>query len=581
LARINDEAGGAERKGLIYEIFVALAVESAFGSLPQIAPALKGVIADQDIVWPGAAAPSLIISVTHWGGHAAANKKFWRVHEDLYESFQSYPNAIFGSVVFDRDPNSDENLCLLLEGMTAGVGISDLNFPAIRDLQLEVSTAELQRRFGSGQEMLPRAKSIMKLDKTFRDNVTALGRFIKIRAAKHKRSTELTSILTRATSSKSPVFRDPGRNIAYFKLALVALLDIGADLNTIFEHADRKSWNDLPLELESRLVANGCLEEQDGLLDVEYKPTVILRQLIDQGLTWCEEQLALLQSIASDTDHPLYAFHDQLEDVIDSAGCKKRLDVLLSIKNATELYELLREWNHGMNRCWPIDYMLAIQRENPGGRNFGFPKLSQLLGVNHIGGISPLPKYASGDTRSLDAVAIKKLAGILFKLLKSSGPQATTVKVIQKNRRTTLMKKFSVLDACAIQKLKILMPGADVKGASSVSHPLRALCGNQRAGSTDFNIIISANGKRAVIFIAAVYETTHKHKEVSGRLRTARSTGRITSSDLCLLLIDGNFLADDARGQRIQMMKDAGWGGAYFLNEINQMAEHISVHLGC
>ena len=118
-------------------------------------------------------------------------------------------------------------------------------------------------------------------------------------------------------------------------------------------------------------------------------------------------------------------------------------------------------------------------------------------------------------------------------------------------------------------------------GKKRVRHPATDAAKNRSAGATDFNLKIEWKNKRVWIFVAATYETTHKHKELSGRLRGAKAAGDVGSNDLAVILADGNLLFASSRAERIKMMSDAGWGGAYYLNELEQLGNDISSFLGC
>ena len=578
-----DDSGSSERKGLIYEVFAALAMEHAFGTMPVIQPKLKNVIADQDLAWPDEEAPRLVASVTHWGSHDAANKKFWRVHEDLFELHAAYPKAGFLSIVFDRNPNSDQNLCMLLEAITSNLAISDLNCPIVLDLQDQVATAALQKRFGSGiEQVIDKARSLLKSDVEFNRQIAELGDCIRRLFHNWERTDILEEVVARGTASPANHFRDPGHEVTYFKQALLVLIDIGSSLKDVIECGLRESWGELPESTLSMLVNNGSIREKAFSLEVEYEATEVMAQLIARGYTWCNRQLCLLQEITSDKDHALYAYHDHLSDVIDREGCERRLQAFISTTNPDDLVDLILDWNHGLNRCWPIDYAIILHRENVRGKSFGVKKLSSIAGIPYSGApIScPLPRYASGDTSQLSRKQIENLAHEILELRRTWRASSINVSCIQKDRRVSLLKKFSALDAVLENYFRRVLPSAKIHSSVSIRHPLHEKSNNAHAGSTVYNLCIEANGRRTFVFIIAAYGTGHKHKEVSGRLRAAIAAGSITPDDLCLLLIDGNLLSDTSRTNRIEMMKSAGWSGAYTLDQLDDMTVDIASHLG-
>lgn len=574
--------GGAERRGLIYEIFVALAVENAFGSMPETGTKIDRVIADQDIIWPNAKTPKLVISVTHWGSHEAANKKFWRIQEDLFENHSANPKVKFCSVVFDRNAGSDQALCNLLDSITLGGGISDLNCAAIPALQLRVAGAAKLRAFGSGAEnMLARTREMIATDTIFLGEIRELGELILAFYQKRRERTSVASVvLSTASVTNTKAFKLKKYRTTHFKPALIALINAGDfAADAISKYHDLDSLDPTAAQ---HLFRAGLVREKSDSLSGDLEPTDLLNLLFNQGLEWCKDALVSIQNVTRDTSHALYAYHDHIADVTDTSSCKERLKLLLSCKTEAELEMLVLSSSHGMNRVWPLDYAIAIQRSIAPSREYGVQKLSRDADIPYTGApvSCPLPCYITGDRRRLSVHEVKKLSFVIFGFSKSWSTASASVFTIQADRKITLMKKLSVLDVLLETRLRKSLPSDFEVGPSIVRHALSGLVGNVHAGSTEFNIKISHGESCGFIFILSSFEATHKHKEISARLRVARAAGAVRSEDLCMLIVDGNILSDESDGLRVQMLCEAGWDAIYFFDELDSLVNQVCSHFG-
>jgi len=574
-----NEAVSAERKGAVYEAFVAVALERAFGGSSELATALKGVIADQDVIYPSAASPTIVVGVTHWGSHEAAKMKFWRIHEDFFEVRAAFPTAVFFSVVFERNEASDRNLCALIEHFLGGCAVSDINCEAIADLQSEVATADLLGRFGAGRQSIREyVDSLVKSDRSFRNTIDRLGAELRKRRDAFSPGPELQAQWRRGLKKTDSYFRDPGDREVQYKPALICLIDVGNDISTVIAHAG--DWSRLSLNLKQRLLSKELIVEDPYSLDANaFVVSPQLQLLIERGTSWCEGTLSRVRMLVSDTGHPFYSLRDHIEDVVDGFGCQRRISLLMACQSVEELYRLLGEWGEGMQRCWPLDYSMAIERAHTLAGEYGMQKLSNELRIRYIGGISPLPKFAGGDKAALSNEQRKSLAKVLMGKKRAWNRRQVTIDVIQRDRRITLMKKLPVLDMVLEAELRSRIPDVQFERAVRVRHPSHLSCANRSAGATDFNFCTSGPNGKVWIFVAATYETTHKHKEVSGRLRGAMAAGSIVASDTCLLLIDGNLLKGGDRVDRIRMLRAAGWQGAFFLDECDALASAIRTAL--
>ena len=571
----------AERKGLAYEAFVAVAVEKAFGSAPEIGTKLKGVIADQDVIWPSAIKPQVVISVTHWGSHEAAKMKFWRVHEDLFEVLGASENVAFVSVVFDRNEGSDQNLCQLLDHVTMGRGISDVNCAVIEKLQYRVSTEANLREFGVGKEvMVERTRNKCASDPEFAKEILSLGKAIEACVSRKSNDRNIADLVRKASLTRSAAFRSPRNCETYFKPALIALIDAGPACLAALDQ--KTGFDELPkLDLVDLMRAGLVRERSDSLIG-ELEGTELFEQLRKQGIAWCKQVLTILRQTTADKSHALYAYHDHIADVTDSSGCKERVDKLMNCATSRDVYDLLSNPGAEMNRCWPIDYALAIQRSITPAKEYGVQKLSLAAGIPYEGApvSCPLPRFVSGQKDKLSKLELKQLASVIFDLKRGWDLVAASSRTVQIDRKITLMKKLSVLDVVLEYFLKSMIANDVTMSPFIARHPLSAKVGNAIAGSTEFNFRLSTKTKSAFIFVAASYEATHKHKELSGRLRAARAAGWVREDDLCLILADGNLFSDSSASERASMLRSAGWRGAYYLDEISFISQSLREHFG-
>jgi hypothetical protein len=572
--------GGSERRGLVYEFFVALAVEYSFKSMPEVGTLLKGVIADQDVIWPTGLDPKLVISVTHWGSHDAANKKFWRVHEDLFEVYSAGADSKFCSVVFERNDGSDVALCELINQITLGRGISDINCPAIPLLQARVATAAQLRYFGGGKDViLSQTRALMAEDAQFRKEIRVLGAAI-LRCYQNPEIDypEAALVLSAASKRKKYSLRPTRYRTTYFKPALIALLDAGGAVGAGLEMYE--FLDSLDPSTARSLMRAGLVRERSDSLSGELEATSLLTQLHEQGAAWCSQAIDAMRRVTRDRNHPLYAYHDHILDVTDTPGCQERLNILLGCASWREVAGLIENSAQGMNRVWPLEYTMIIQRAVTPSREYGMQKLSRAAGIPYVGApIScALPRYASGDRRRLSDVQIQNLAKVIFDLKGKWTASVTTPTVIQADRKITLMKKLSVLDVLLEVALRESLPAETSIAPFIARHPLCQFSENVLAGSTEFNFRVAHGRRSCFLFIASSFEATHKHKEVSGRLRAARAAGWIQEDDYCALMVDGNILSDDTSEPRVRMLAEAGWTSILFFDQLPVLVREVRAH---
>jgi glutamine phosphoribosylpyrophosphate amidotransferase len=79
----------------------------------------------------------------------------------------------------------------------------------------------------------------------------------------------------------------------------------------------------------------------------------------------------------------------------------------------------------------------------------------------------------------------------------------------------------------------------------------------------------------------SAYDTSHKHKEVSGRIRTTKLSNEYpnSSDNKHILVIDGTILGN-APESIVKMMYQAGWDEIYYADELDEMASDIAIYLG-
>jgi hypothetical protein len=564
-----------EAKGLLYEGFVDCALERLYPGRVEWHPHLGGVIAEQDFVVRKGEKLWLVVGVTHWGSHETAKMKLWRIHEDVFEVHQAYPEAIFVHILFEQ--RTEASLAQLVAALCGGAAVSEKDCAALAALQSYAGSDAEVRSFGRGQDAVRTAcRERSATDPRFRAAIDGLARAITAAVARHQRSPQLKQFLAsaRKPAGKTAPFEFSGPRRTHVKEALLALLQLGsAGVREVFAcHARGR------LDALARLAAlreHKLLNTANGILPM---PAPALAQLLALGQEWVQAQLTLLERALRDPAHRAYAYLDHYRDMTDRAGCAARLARLCSCRTARDMAALLRARSGMHSRCWPLDYFLAVERRHHKGK-FGHTKLSTELGLKCIGGVSPLPRFAAGNLTRLDAAKVKHLARLMLARIAQWDPTRATADTIQADRRTTLLKKLPALEILVHEHLRRSLPGATVVCERAVRHPLAVASAKPQAGTTEFNFQLTAGSRTALLFLVSSTEATHKHKELSGRLRAAWAAG-LPPDTRCLLLIDGNFLAGGDADLRQRMLGEAGWDRALYLDEMDRLTQRLAHDLG-
>jgi hypothetical protein len=564
-----------EAKGLLYEGFVHFALERLYPGRVEWHPYLGGVIAAQDFVVRKGDKPWLVVGVTHWGSHETAKMKLWRIHEDVFEVYQAYPHALFAHVLFEQ--GTEAGLARLVAALCGGAAVSQEECGAIPVLQTYAASDRAVRAFGRGRdEIRAGCRDHYARDLRFRKAINELAQAIAAAVARHRRGSLLKQFLAsaRRPPGKSTGFAFSGPRVTNFKAALVALLQLGsAGVREVFVHSARGGPGGLVKM--TALAESGLLSTDSGILPT---PTPALTQILVLGEEWAQRQLTLLERALRDPAHRAHPYQVHFCDVAEPCACAARLARLRACRTERDLTALLGDRADGRTRCWPLDYFLAIERKHHKGK-FGHTKLSAALGLKCIGGVSDLPLFARGDGTRLGEPGVKRLVALMWARMARWDPRNSTADVVRVDRRTTLLKKLPALEILVEDELRRSLPGVEIVPDRPVRHPLAAALGNSRAGVTEFNFQLTAGGRTALLFIVSSWEATHKHKEVSGRLRAAWAAG-LPSDTRCCLLIDGNFLAGGDADLRQRMLSDAGWDGAFYFDELDRLATHLEQDLG-
>ncbi|TYQ30525.1 hypothetical protein [Pseudanabaena sp. UWO310] len=568
-----------EIKGLIYESFVNLALEKITNHTVEWHPKLKGLISEQDFALFKERKLILVVGVTYWGSHEAAKMKFWRIHEDIYEVFEEYSEAIFLHILFEKNLASDDNLVDLINEMCAFASIYEDNSNCIKTLKSYVSEDEKILSFGSGKSAISFASKSLELeDEKFRLAILDLSNIIQKIINSHSKNPELLQILSISSNAGilSKNFHVCEIRETFFKPALIALLNIGVrNINNVFDVYEDGGCKPNSLRELGLLKKLDLLNIKTSLTkDVELNEN--LKQLLKMGRKWCIDQLYIIDNALQNTHNSASSLYEHYRDITNDELVSKRIKLLTFAKDEDSLREVLLNDQDGRLRCWPLDYFVIIQRDHTKGKKYGFKKLSSELNIPYIGGISPLSKFASGNVNSLSKSEISLLCNTMCKYIKGWEYIKLSIDTIQKDRRITLMKKLSVLDLVVGSYLSKQLPSeVNIQENFSVRHPLAHKIKNKNAGRTDFNFKISWGNRQVYLFVVSTYEATHKHKEVSGRLRAAWGSGLDYHQSKCLLLVDGNFLIEST-DERVKMLASAGWNGAFYFDELNSLVNYIS-----
>jgi hypothetical protein len=560
-----------EAKGLLYEGFVDCALERLYPGRVEWHPYLGGVIAEQDFVVRKGEKPWLVLGVTHWGSHETAKMKLWRIHEDVFEVHQAHPQAIFVHVLFEQ--GTEASLAQLIAALCGGAAVSQEDCPALVALQAFAASDREVRAFGRGQDAIRAAcRGRYARDARFRKAIAGLAEAIAAAVARHRRGPLLKQFLAsaRRPPGKPVTFAFSGPRVTHFKAALTALLRLGSTVvREVF--ALYRQVGPGGLAKLTVLGERGLIRTDSGILPT---PTPALTQILALGEEWAQRQLMLLERALHDPAHRAHPYRGHFRDVTEPSTCADRLARLRACRTARELIALMRDRADGRSRCWPLDYFLAVERRHHKGK-FGHTKLSAELGLKCIGGVSDLPRFASGDWTRLDESRIRRLVAFMCARMARWDPRNATADVVRADRGTTLLKKLPALEILVEDELRRSLPAVEIVRNRPVRHPLAAALDNPRTGVTEFNLQLRAGGRTALLFLVSSWEATHKHKELSGRLRTAWAAG-LPPDTRCYLLIDGNFLAGGDADVRQRMLSDAGWDGAFYFDELDAVTSKFN-----
>ncbi|TGE37199.1 hypothetical protein E4K67_15105 [Desulfosporosinus fructosivorans] len=570
----------SEKKGIIYEAFTLLAIEKQIGGPVLWDPNLSGVIADQDLAYSSEDDPKFVVGVTHWGSHEASNKKFWRANEDFFEVKCAFPNSSFVHVLYEKNINSDDALDNIIRKTCNGQALSIQNSVAIPKLQAYVSNKGKVKQFGSGKDnVLLICRALYNDNSEFRRLIDKLGEEISELIACDYEDDFVNAFVKREGIRKHKrrgKITLSGNRETYYKLGLLTLLKIDPNiLNETIEAITRKEVKGLSTAVIEVLKAQGLIEK--ARIGVKIHP--MLKDIASLGEGWYEEFKNVIARHVYSADSSLRHYIDHYSDVVDQDRRQYLLNYLINASSSDQLYKAsLGVEPYTTKRVWVVDYFMSVKRQLTQGKKYGFKKLSQEMNLPYIGGISPLPSFASGNIESIDEPHKKRLFEYIFLSIKGWNLTEVSHELILKDRMTTLMKKFDVLEIMVLDSLlNKKIPNNYIQASRGINHPLAGSSGNASAGRTDFNFCISNGLKSVLIFIVSAYDSSHKHKEISARLRWAQLSSDYPSGEVKhILVLDGTLLGSMPE-PKLAMMFDAGWDEIYYPDELDSMVESVSL----
>lgn len=574
-----------EKKGKVYEAFVKIAVEHACKISLGWEVDIPRVIANQDFSFPERGAPSLVLAVTHWGSHEAANKKFWRTVEDRFEVYDSYPKAKFVSVLFEMPKDSDEALDELLRIVCNGRALSRVNSAAIIALQTYVDSDDKVKSFGRGKDaVLTTVVDMYDSNVAFRNAIANLGSELKgLINGSHKKYNFIQPLLKRVRSNsarrKEDAYISSFKN-TYYKAGLIGTLffDPTAMCN-VFSALRAHNWRCVSPSLLRQLVSMKMVK-----ISGIRRKVVPSKELISLSQMSDKEYLKVRNQFCSCVDDPTSSLHFCKDHFLDLVDSNRRGKLLKYLQEAKTLEELLAV-ETGIDgvvtqRVWIIDYFCAIKRNFVHAKEYGIRKLSNELGFEYTGGgvSSPIPVYAQGNLERISLKEKRRLFAHILQEKEKFDWSKVNGAMIAVDRMTTMKKKFDVIELLISNALAKSGIGA-VTPKFSVKNPVTASWVNAVAGITIYNFRLDGRNRAVLLFVVSSYDATHKHKELSGRVRLADVSGSLDGiPHKNIVVLDGTVF-DSEPESKLKMLSKAGWDAVYYVDELGTMAQTVAQYL--
>lgn len=574
-----------EKKGTVYEAFVNVAFNRVIKQSLEWEVNIPGVIANQDFVYPKVEKPNLVMAITHWGSHEAANKKFWRTLEDRFEVYDAFPRAKFVSVLFEMPIDSDIALEELLRIACNGRGLSEINSKVISSLQKYVDDDDKVISFGSGKNhVLDVVEKKCISDKVFCGLIDKLGIELKsLISSEFPKYSFVDGLLNKirvgASKRTASAYISRFKN-TYYKAGLIGTLFFSPDeMAIIFEAINQRKLKSLPKNLTSRL-------ESLKLVKVTKIGGAVTpdKSLVSLATIPIKEYLAVRQQFSGCVDDPASTLHFCKDHFCDLTDPSRRGVLLKYLKDSTSVEGLINaETGVGSivtQRVWVVDYFCAIKRNFTRAKEYGIRKLSNTLGFEYKGGgvSSPIPVYSRGVLNRLTASEKKKLYSYILKeknLFDWSKVNGTMIAV---DRMTTMKKKFDVIELMISNALG----RGGVKNAIAgfrVKNPLRSNLVDAGAGVTTYNFKIEFGMRSVLLFVVSSYDATHKHKELSGRVRLSDISDELHGKQhKNIIVLDGTVFDSEPRS-KLKMLSVAGWDAIFYVDELDVMTKAIAEYL--
>lgn len=582
----------SEKKGIVYEAFVKLAFERHFKKTIKWEPPLSGIIAKQDLAYLEGHKPQVIFAVTYWGSHEAANKKTWRTLEDRFECYNAYPKASFVSVVFEKNSGSDDALDDIINRCCLGCSLSERQSAALVGLQVYVDSDEKVCSFGSGHdEVFAEVVDRASRDKEFRELILSLGRDIARVLQGSLRDKGVCKRLLENIRARRVLNIDIGKIVSgkratFLKKSIISLLGFSDnELENIIAGVRENRYCDWSSDLLRRLLSRKLIRivgitrrivPSPALRSVSETPSSILK-----GIFWQIEELVNDER----SESGFYFYKDHYCDVADNNRRATLYSYFKNIKTASDIESVEHALGEIKTRhVWVLDYYLAFKRFLTKGK-YGLQKLSDAVDIPYLaGGISPLPMYVAGTGEGLTKDQKSRLLQFVAQDISSFDFSKLPEDVIIADRSVVLMKKLNLLEVLVQNALaRGGIPRRMIVPQVRLTNPFRRAGAISSAGATDFNLKIS-NGERSVlVFVISAYGASHKHKEVSARVRVAQTSKDFPRGDVkCVVVLDGTLFQDSKKvsaERKIEMMGNAGWTHVYYADELEIMAKEIKEFL--
>jgi hypothetical protein len=226
-------------------------------------------------------------------------------------------------------------------------------------------------------------------------------------------------------------------------------------------------------------------------------------------------------------------------------------------------------------RNWVLEICIDIIKYFKPQLRYSYDVLSRETNLPMIGGFSPIPMFIRGE-KDLSEDYLKKISEVLANHLTSIGVDIIeknldnivkeicqqTLVTLAKHRTINLLKLFTLLKLKE-SGCKILQEHVPIRSC------LSAYAG-ARTGTADsiYTFKIEKDGLNVIVDVIAAYEQTHKHKEMSARIRMSRyqwnekikNFEEFKEIDKWILVLDGPWeKITGGKTKFFEMLYEAGW----------------------